>query len=184
MLLKAAGGAYIVWLGIQALRHAGAWIGTDGRGHESQRRLFAKGLFANAINPKVVLFFLSFLPRSVDTSHGNVKWHLGILGVVFTAQAAILFGLIGLFSGGLGAWLNRKPTAGRWLDRVAGGLCSLRWGFECTHPVECCSRYLEQARSPIGLSSGPARGRASRSGSIIVADLVTNWVSICSAIPR
>lgn len=121
LLLKWVGGAYLVWLGVQAWRHAGAVkIGADAAGALSVRQLFAKGLVANAINPKVVVFFLSFLPQFVDASRGQVAWQLGLLGVVFTAQAAILFGLLGYFSGGVGAWLARKPGVGQWLDRLAG----------------------------------------------------------------
>lgn len=122
-LLKGAGGAYLVWLGIQALRHAGgSRAKADNAGSDTLRKLFAKGLFANAINPKVILFFLSFLPQFVNASQGHVGWQLGVLGVLFTAQAAVLFGLLGLFSGSVGAWLNRNPMAGRWLDRMAGAV--------------------------------------------------------------
>lgn len=120
-VLKVAGGAYLVWMGVQAWRHAGAVrvAGTAG-GDAPLRRPFAKGLVANAINPKVVLFFLSFLPQFVVASQGQVEWQLGLLGLLFTAQAALLFGLLGYFSGGVGAWLNRRPRAGLWLDRLAG----------------------------------------------------------------
>jgi threonine/homoserine/homoserine lactone efflux protein len=120
-VLKLAGGLYLVWMGVQAWRHAGAVrVGGDAGEGESLRQLFVKGLIANAINPKVVLFFLSFLPQFVVASQGQVQWQLGLLGLLFTAQAAVLFGLLGYFSGGVGAWLNRRPTAGQWLDRLAG----------------------------------------------------------------
>lgn len=123
--LKWAGGAYLIWLGIQALRHAGA-VRVDGGNTGQQapaeplRRTFAKGLVANAINPKVVLFFLSFLPQFVDVSRGSMELQLGLLGLLFTAQAAVLFGLLGYFSGSVGGWINRKPQVGVWLDRLAG----------------------------------------------------------------
>jgi threonine/homoserine/homoserine lactone efflux protein len=121
-LLKWAGGAYLVWLGIGAWRSAGS--GTVGQaagsGAESMRRLFVKGLVANAINPKVVLFFLSFLPQFVVASQGPVAGQLALLGLLFTAQAALLFSLLGYFSGTVGAWLNRRPSMGMWLDRLAG----------------------------------------------------------------
>ena len=80
----------------------------------------AKGLFANGINPKVVLFFLSFLPQFVIVERGGVSWQTAQLGLVFTAQAVLLFGLLGYFSGAVGQWLGRNPRAGSWLDRVAG----------------------------------------------------------------
>jgi len=122
--LKWAGGAYLIWLGIQALRHAGAVRiegGTDSQAPvDSLRRTFSKGLVANAINPKVVLFFLSFLPQFVDASRGSMELQLGLLGLLFAAQAAVLFGLLGYFSGSVGGWINRKPQVGKWLDRLAG----------------------------------------------------------------
>lgn len=119
--LKVAGGLYLVWMGVQAWRHAGAVrVGGDAGDTTPLRQLFVKGLVANAINPKVVLFFLSFLPQFVVPSQGPVEWQLGLLGLLFTAQAALLFGLLGWFSGSVGAWLNRRPSAGRWLDRLAG----------------------------------------------------------------
>lgn len=119
--LKLAGGAYLLWMGVQAWRHAGAVrLGAEDGAATSLRQLFVKGLIANAINPKVVLFFLSFLPQFVVAPQGPVAAQLGLLGLLFTAQAALLFGLLGWFSGGIGAWLNRRPGVGRWLDRLAG----------------------------------------------------------------
>ncbi len=120
-LLKVAGGVYLVWMGVQAWRHAGAVrVGGEAADTTPLRQLFLKGLVANAINPKVVLFFLSFLPQFVVASQGQVEWQLGLLGLLFTAQAVVLFGLLGYFSGSVGAWLNRRPSAGLWLDRLAG----------------------------------------------------------------
>lgn len=63
---------------------------------------------------------LAFLPQFVVASQGRVEWQLGLLGALFTAQAALLFGLLGYFSGSIGTWLNRRPLVGPWLDRLAG----------------------------------------------------------------
>ena len=119
--LKVGGGLYLVWLGYNTLRSSGA---TRVRAVEAEEqatsRLFFKGMFANAINPKVVLFFLSFLPQFIIPANGNAGWQMAALGVTFTAQAAVLFGLLGYFSGAIGQWLNIKPKAGVLLDRIAG----------------------------------------------------------------
>ncbi|MBX3627167.1 MAG: LysE family translocator [Rhizobacter sp.] len=120
-LLRWLGGGYLVWLGIGALRSAGIGrVGPSAAESTSLTRLFLKGLLANAINPKVVLFFLSFLPQFVVPAQGAVEGQLALLGLVFTLQAALLFSLLGYFSGSVGAWLNRTPRAGQWLDRLAG----------------------------------------------------------------
>ena len=121
MLLKIGGGLYLVWLGVSALRSRGGVTMASAAGaDESLRQLFGKGLLANAINPKVVLFFLSFLPQFVVAEQGHAGWQTLQLGLAFTAQAALLFGLLGYFSGAVGGWLQRHGRAGLWLDRLAG----------------------------------------------------------------
>jgi threonine/homoserine/homoserine lactone efflux protein len=121
--LKICGGLYLVWLGFNALRSSGgARASTVKTEEQSSTRLFFKGVLANAINPKVVLFFLSFLPQFVVASNGNVAWQIAALGVTFTVQAAVLFGLLGYFSGTIGQWLNTRPKTGVILDRLAGAV--------------------------------------------------------------
>jgi len=121
--LKIIGGLYLIWLGIGALRsRGGAKVDGSNIPDESLLRLFGKGLFANAINPKVVLFFLSFLPQFVVAARGDASWQTAQLGLIFTLQACVLFGLLGYFSGAIGKWINRTPRAALWLDRVAGAV--------------------------------------------------------------
>ena len=120
-VLRVGGGLYLVWLGFNALRSKGGSRAADGNAApQSLRSLFTKGLLVNAINPKVVLFFLSLLPQFVIPANGNVPGQMLALGITFTVQAAVLFGLLGYFAGAIGTWLNRKPGAGKWLDRIAG----------------------------------------------------------------
>lgn len=124
LALKIGGGLYLLWLGWQALRSRGAVVSGGGRGDAGQSlaALFGKGLIANAINPKVILFFLAFLPQFVVTERGGVAWQIAQLGALFTAESAVLFGAIGYFSGRVGQSLGRWPATGVWLDRVAGGV--------------------------------------------------------------
>src|SRR5690606_26998144 len=115
--LRVGGGLYLVWLGIGALRSQGGQAAAGAAAPpQSLRSLFMKGLLANAINPKVVLFFLSLLPQFVIPANGQVPAQMLALGLTFPLQAAILFGLLGYFAGAVGAWLERKPGAGKWLD--------------------------------------------------------------------
>ncbi|WP_202419748.1 LysE family translocator [Pseudoduganella guangdongensis] len=121
--LKLVGGLYLIWMGIGALRSkGGAQVGQAALPEESLGKLFAKGLLANAINPKVVLFFLSFLPQFVVAGRGDASWQTAQLGLLFTLQACLLFGALGYFAGAVGKWINRHPRAGLWLDRGAGAI--------------------------------------------------------------
>ncbi len=124
-VLKIAGGLYLVWLGVQAIinaRPASVATATN----EPPTKLFVKGLIANAINPKVILFFLAFLPQFVDAKRveagGHAGWQIVQLGLVFTVETVIIFAAIGWFAGRLGERLARSPAIGTWLDRVAGGI--------------------------------------------------------------
>lgn len=122
LALKIAGGLYLLWLGVQALKSSGA--GAPGGGGDAAPapliKLFGRGLIANAINPKVLLFFLAFLPQFVDAARGSAAAQIAQLGILFTLQAALLFTSLGYSAGHVGRWLTRKPRAGLWLDRGAG----------------------------------------------------------------
>ena len=119
--LRICGGLYLMWMGYRAWCSKGSVVIEAGQGTpEPLSRLFLRGLLANAINPKVVLFFLSFLPQFVIAGRGDAGWQTAQLGLVFTLQAALLFGALGYFSGAVGQWLQRHGRAGWWLDRVAG----------------------------------------------------------------
>jgi threonine/homoserine/homoserine lactone efflux protein len=121
LTLRIGGGLYLVGLGVHALRRSGEARLAAARGADDPlSRLFAKGWLANAVNPKVALFFLSFLPQFVVAERGGVGWQMAQFGLVFAAQAALLFGLLGYFSGSVGLWLQRRARAGAWLDRLAG----------------------------------------------------------------
>lgn len=120
-VLKVCGGLYLVWLGVNALRSAGgASVGKASDDRQSPRKLFLKGIVANAINPKVILFFLSFLPQFIVPGHGSVAAQMAWLGIIFTVQAGVIFGLLGYFSGTLGQWINTSPRLGTAMDRLTG----------------------------------------------------------------
>lgn len=121
MLLKVSGGIYLVWLGFNALRLAGeAQLAEAAGARQTPRQLFLRGIVANAINPKVILFFLSFLPQFVAPENGGVGAQMASLGLLFTLQGAIIFGLLGYFSGSVGQWLQTRPRIGLAMDRLAG----------------------------------------------------------------
>lgn len=122
MAVKIAGGIYLLWLGIQSIQSAGPSSPTPDASiaPESLPQLFRMGLIANAINPKVLLFFLAFLPQFVDSTRGQASLQLGLLGVLFTAQAALIFSLIGWSAGRIGTNITEHSAITVWLNRAAG----------------------------------------------------------------
>jgi len=84
-VVKYAGAAYLVWLGIRRLRtptKPPEPSGTQGSPVPA-RRVFTEGLIVNALNPKSTLFFLAFLPSFVDSEHGATWSQTLLLGLIF-----------------------------------------------------------------------------------------------------
>jgi threonine/homoserine/homoserine lactone efflux protein len=120
-LVRYAGAAYLVWIGIQALRHAASFsLGADSGDTRALATIFKQSVIGNALNPKVTLFFLSFLPQFVNADAGRVEMQMGVLGVVFMLVTIIVFGAIAYFAGFLGDALRRKPVIAKRLNVFAG----------------------------------------------------------------
>lgn len=117
--IKVVGAAYVVWLGIQAIRHradARSALGAQApgvRGH-ALRIGFVVGL----TNPKTVLFFIAFLPQFTNVSAGHTGLQLALLGVIFGALAIASDSVWALAAGKARDWLACKPQR---LDRVGAG---------------------------------------------------------------
>lgn len=118
--IKLAGAAYLVWIGIKALRSQG-FATAHQRAPQPLTAVFRQSVLGNLMNPKVTLFFVVFLPQFVQP-HGaqGVTLQMLELGVLFMLQTVVVFSLFGVCAGIIGGWLKRRPRVGVWLDRLAG----------------------------------------------------------------
>jgi threonine/homoserine/homoserine lactone efflux protein len=118
--IKYAGAAYLVWIGIKALRSQGLATAHE-RAAQPLWSVFRQSVLGNMLNPKVTLFFLVFLPQFIDT-HGvqSVPVQMLELGALFMLQTVVIFSIFGVCAGMIGGWLKRRPRVGVWLDRLAG----------------------------------------------------------------
>jgi threonine/homoserine/homoserine lactone efflux protein len=82
-VLRFAGAAYLVYLGVQRWRHAEAFQAPE---PARLRRIFAQGFVTQLLNPKVAVFFVAFLPQFVDPSR-PVAPQVAVLGAVYIAIA-------------------------------------------------------------------------------------------------
>ena len=123
--LKWCGAAYLAYLAWQALR-APAALACEAAptaavaSGPSGRRMVARGAVMSLTNPKVLVFFLAFLPQFADPARGPVALQLMVLGAVFIVATLLVFGAIACFTGAFGALLQRSARAQTVLNRVAG----------------------------------------------------------------
>jgi threonine/homoserine/homoserine lactone efflux protein len=133
-IVKLAGAAYLIYLGVQALRGSRGEL-VDGSPHTPRRgSAFRQGLASNLLNPKIAVFFTSLLPQFVDAGQAGPR-ELLLLGALFN-----LMGLVWLMSyaalAARGRDLFRRPRVRRAIDRVTAvtliGL-GVRLAFERRH---------------------------------------------------
>jgi threonine/homoserine/homoserine lactone efflux protein len=110
-VLKLAGAAYLVYLGVQALRHRGE-LGaalTAKAEPKSIRRIVRDGFMVGVSNPKAIVFFIAVLPQFVDQSAGHVPAQMLLLGAIFVAIAVFCDSTWALVAGTARTWLARSP---------------------------------------------------------------------------
>ena len=119
-VVRYAGAAYLVWIGIQALRHRSAFSIEGASDARALMAIYRQSVIGNMLNPKVTLFFLAFLPQFVDAGAGNIGMQMAILGVVFMLVTIVVFGAVAIFAAMIGDWVRRKPAIGERLNVFAG----------------------------------------------------------------
>lgn len=133
-LLKLAGAAYLVWLGVAALRQRGP-VSLHAAHHLPMGRVFIAGWVANLLNPKVAVFVLAFLPQFVDASAGPAQARAQVLGLgaLFALLTVVIYALLGAVAA---RWRHRVLARPGWTRRlnqaagvvlVAAGLGLLAW---------------------------------------------------------
>lgn len=133
-VLKLAGAAYLVWLGVRALQDA--WRGgLDGssRSGPRGRRLspFRQGLLSNLFNPKIALVYTTLIPQFIDRGGSEIAQTFLLAGV-FIAMGLVWLTGYALFVARIGALL-RRPTVRRLVNAVAGTMLTalgVRLAFE------------------------------------------------------
>ncbi|MBB4394588.1 LysE family translocator [Bradyrhizobium sp. ERR14] len=121
-LVKYAGAAYLIYLGIRALMERGEDIKLAQSRLVDASLAFRQAVLAELLNPKTALFFLAFLPQFVHSEKGSVVVQLAILGLIFVIMSAIYTALIALVAGQVAGWLTRHRSIGRWQGRVIGAI--------------------------------------------------------------
>ena len=119
LALKLAGALYLAWLAVQAVRHGSALTLPAGPpAPASLAATWASGLAINLLNPKIVLFFMTFLPQFVRPGDPHAAAQLAFLGFLFIAIALVITVPMVLAADRVTATLRRSPRVGRALDYI------------------------------------------------------------------
>ncbi|MBR0858728.1 LysE family translocator [Bradyrhizobium liaoningense] len=119
-VIKYAGAAYLIYLGIRALMERAPGELTNSTPPIGAGRAFRQAILTEVLNPKTALFFLAFLPQFVHPEHGATALQLAILGIVFVLLGLVSTIVFAVGAGRLGNLLRRHPAVVRWQGKVVG----------------------------------------------------------------
>lgn len=119
-IVKLAGAAYLAYLGVQALRSSFRPEVAEGAPPRRRANPYLQGVFSNVLNPKVAVFYLTFLPQFMSPGDNVLARSLafalahGVMGIVWLSAYAYVLSRVSAVLGG--------TSVRRWLERVTGGV--------------------------------------------------------------
>jgi threonine/homoserine/homoserine lactone efflux protein len=111
-IIKYCGAAYLVYLGVRGFLSggiAGLAIQTDRNGRPSPATFYVQGLLTDLLNPKLIIFFFSFLPQFVDPARGDPRTQMLVLGLLFQVTGLPINLAVALAGGSLATLIARNP---------------------------------------------------------------------------
>jgi threonine/homoserine/homoserine lactone efflux protein len=125
LVLKAGGAAYLLWLALQAIISGSSFkLSGTGSGNRTLFASWSHGLAVNLLNPKVILFFMTFLPQFVSANDPNITGKLVFLGLFLDVLSLpVAIGMV-LIAGRFAAWLSGNRKVMRLIDYTFAGVFS------------------------------------------------------------
>ena len=119
-VIKWAGAAYLVYLGIRAFSAADTEFAPGSAEPRSLHRVFWQGTLVNILNPKTAVFFVAFVPQFVVPGQGSTTTQLLVLGTLFVVAGMLSDGIYAVVGGTVGERLARRPVLRRAQRHLAG----------------------------------------------------------------
>jgi len=117
-LLKYCGAAYLCWLGLNLLLRPRTAIAPAAGEGRATANWFLKGMLGNVLNPKVGIFYVSFLPQFIPQGQPLIAWTFGLVAI--HAVLGLLWSLILIGATRSLGEVLRQVAVIRWLDRMTG----------------------------------------------------------------
>ena len=121
-IIKLAGGAYLIYLGIRMMlsKPADASSGAPAPDVRSHKTIFLQAMVTNVLNPKVILFFLAFIPQFVRSDAPQKTFSFLVLGVAFAVISMFWNSGTAFLAGTLARRAGSNPHVKLWLERTVG----------------------------------------------------------------
>jgi threonine/homoserine/homoserine lactone efflux protein len=122
-LVKWAGAAYLCFIGVKMLlSRQPVPVAAAGTGAMALRQVFWQGALTNALNPKVALFFLAFLPQFVAADSPHKALAFALLGSIFVFNGTLWCLGVAAFAAGAAGRIRQSGKALAWINRALGGM--------------------------------------------------------------
>ncbi len=119
-LIKFLGAFYLFYLGYQLLKSKDHELRVKDLPKLTYKKMFVQGAISNISNPKIAIFYFSYLPQFVNTSSGNETLQLFTLGIAFAILTFVLKAPIGYISGLLSLWIKSRPSVLKYIHKTSG----------------------------------------------------------------
>lgn len=119
-IIKYAGAAYLFYIGAKMMLSGSPVIDLHTPENEKYKKIYWQAVLTNVLNPKVALFFISFLPQFIDPAYSNHYLSFIVLGLSFTATGTLWCLLLALFASVISAALIKNNKAGSYLTKACG----------------------------------------------------------------
>jgi threonine/homoserine/homoserine lactone efflux protein len=123
-ILKFVGAAYLVWLGIQAIRHRKGFtvsnVGVDGAPTMTWTRVIRQGFVVGVSNPKAFMIIGAVLPQFIDRGNGHIQTQMLLLGLIAVVIGLLSDSLWAVIASQLRAWFNASTKRGEAMGTVGG----------------------------------------------------------------
>ncbi len=120
-IIKYAGAAYLIYLGLRSFfRKKKNEAALSALSTMSYRKIFMQGMVTNLLNPKVAIFFLSFLPQFINPHSSNLREQIAVLGFWFDIQGTLILILVAWLTGAFRFILQRNKNFWNWQEKITG----------------------------------------------------------------
>lgn len=119
-IMRYAGAAYLIYMGVGMIRSKDSIRFEEETGAEGALAIVRRGILINLLNPKLTLFFFSFLPQYVRGTEGQFVIQSAVLGIAFMIMTFVVFAIYGLLAGTARGWLSKSEKRISALQRLFG----------------------------------------------------------------